>query len=241
MPCEHGVKLSSTFRMFHLLIVSSAIVSLAIYGRRLPWQNVVAIAAIVLGGTGLLEIVNARSGIPLGKIVFLPPFGAKLFGVLPWPLPIIWLVVLLNSRSVSELILKSWRENPNYGLWLLALSSVLAGFLLFNFQWHGLEIRHDWAFPKKGNGSALLALNARFLLTPVWHILLTVWLINKNPNRPKLDLYPLSVWLLLDLYFGAAALIHRHFIVGSFVLIIGFLIAVLAWNPTGKSAEKSLL
>lgn len=213
--------------MFLLLIVIAAVVSLAICLRRLPAQNVFALTLIILLVSAGLEYMSVRTGFPFGQKLYHHAFAGNVFRHLPWPVPLIWLIILLNGRAVADLVLRSYRETKNYGYWLFALSSVLSAFLLFNFDWHMMVIRHDWV-PYMERASMARHNNLRFLTIPVLLLLVTIWLINKKPERPRLDLYPALLWMLLHLYFAVAALIHRHFFMGGMIIGVSALTAFLA-------------
>jgi hypothetical protein len=221
------------------LIFAGAITSLVILLRRLPLQNIFALSVIVLVISSALEIASARTGIPFGKIFFHRDFGEKLFKVLPWPLPLLWLVVLLNGRAVAELILRRMREDKFYGYWLLGLSSVLAAFLFFNFAWHELYIRGDWTPQKIGSGMA--GVFKRGSAMPLFFLVMTCWVIDKKSQKINLSFTPLIIWLLLNLYFIAAALLHHAFLMSAFIFSIAAFSSVLALqSKTSIRSEQSL-
>ena len=112
-------------------------------------------------------------------------------------------------------MLRRWWQNQNYGLWLLALTAVLA--MLFDA---GLEpfatcIRRYWfSNPTRssldwygGPWVNFLGWAASALLTLAFA---TPALINKKPVPPPPDYHPLIVWLLLTVLFGTVAAVH-HF------------------------------
>ncbi len=212
--------------MFSFLILFSAITSLAILLRRLPAQNIFAAAALVLVISGALEIISAKTGIPFGRLFFHRSFGVKLFGILPWPLPFIWRVVLLNGRAVAELILRQMRDGKYYGYWLLGLSFVLAAFLFFNFAWYELHIRADWTPQKIGSGMA--GVFNRISAMPLFFPVITLWLIDKKSQKFKTDFSSLLIWSLLNLYFSAAAFLNHFFPMAAFIFSISIFAALLA-------------
>lgn len=73
-------------------------------------------AAIVLVGSAVLEWIGVRTGFPFGPYVYTDNFGARLLGVLPFTIPLAWLVVVLCSRYLVLALLP--RLNP----WLLSLA-----------------------------------------------------------------------------------------------------------------------
>jgi hypothetical protein len=205
--------------MFFLLIVSAALASLVILGRRLPVQNVVTISTIVLGVSGLLELVNARTGIPFGKVIFRDSFGGKIFGVLPWTMPLLWLIAILNGRGSAQLILRPWRTGKNYGWWLLGLGALLTTILLFDFHIYAKEIRHYFGIDRKSENSVGLVFITRFAATLLLLLLTTGWFINKKPVEEKLHFYPLILWGLTNSYFAIAAFIHHSFTTATLMFL----------------------
>lgn len=55
-------------------------------------------AAIILVGSALLEWVGATTGFPFGPYRYTDNFGARIGGVLPYTIPLAWLVVVICSR-----------------------------------------------------------------------------------------------------------------------------------------------
>lgn len=55
-------------------------------------------AAIILLGSAAAEWVGARTGFPFGPYVYTDKFGVRLGGVLPFTIPLAWLVVALGGR-----------------------------------------------------------------------------------------------------------------------------------------------
>jgi len=113
--------------MISLLILLAAVASLLTFVRRLPAQNLVAIAALILLASGGVEVLAWKTNFPFRtfqkyEVVFL-------FGIVPWPAPALWMVFLLNARSLAQFLLRSRRQSTSYGFWLLgSLSFLTAAF-----------------------------------------------------------------------------------------------------------------
>ena len=98
--------------------------------RQLPLQNVL-LAAFVIGLMGgAVQALGVTMGIPFGPFLFGAEAGPQLFETLPWTMPLIWIVAILNSRGVARLILRPWRKIRSYGFWLIGLTALLT--LLFD-------------------------------------------------------------------------------------------------------------
>ena len=86
-----------------LLVVTAAATTLVSLARQLPTQNVLLAAVIIAAIGGTVQAVGALSGIPFGPYLYTETAGPKIFNVLPWPVPLVWIIVLLNARGVRAL------------------------------------------------------------------------------------------------------------------------------------------
>jgi uncharacterized membrane protein len=198
-----------------LLLAVAVATTLLALGRFLPAQNVLAAAAIIAALSGLIQIAGATLGTPFGRFIYTQNAGPKLFGVLPWMIPLIWIVVILNARGVARLILRPRRASPNIGLWTIALSCLLAVLFDAGLEPYAAGVNHYWIWQTPQ-------------IVPAWNgvpwtdyfgwaiaslLILTVsspWLINKKPvSDPPPDYFPLLIWLLLTLFLAVCDATHR--------------------------------
>ncbi|MEO6999330.1 MAG: carotenoid biosynthesis protein, partial [Terracoccus sp.] len=138
-----------------LLIVFATISTLVALARQLPLQNVLLAAGIIALVGGLAHLLCARVGIPFGPVLFGSGAEPKLFGVLPWILPLLWVVAVLNSRSVARLVLRPWRKMRAYGLWLMGLTALFTALFDYALEPFATHIKHCWIWTAGG-----------FVLTP---------------------------------------------------------------------------
>src|SRR5579862_8917728 len=108
--------------LFLLLALATTLVSLT---RTLPAQNVLSAAGVIAFIASIAELINARADMPFGTRTFTGDLGPRCFGVLPWAIPAVWVVAMLNSRGVARLILRPWRKTSKYGFWVIGLTAVL--------------------------------------------------------------------------------------------------------------------
>jgi uncharacterized membrane protein len=94
--------------------------------RTLPMQNVLGATCVIVFVSGFFEMLNAERGIPFGPLFYTNNLGVMFFHLIPWPIPLIWVVIIFNSRGVARLIIRPWRGNPRYGLWFLGVACMLA-------------------------------------------------------------------------------------------------------------------
>jgi len=196
------------------LLVSAALTSLLALGRRLPLQNVLMTAVMIaLMSAGIMSVA-ALSGVPFGPYRYLEGVGDRIFEVLPWPLPLIWIVVIVNGRGVARLIMRPWRKTNYYGLWVIGLTCALAVVLDLGLEPFAVFVKGYWIWqvPKSVAdwytapwvnflGWFVAALSILAFTTP--------WLINKQPIKVPIDYHPLVVWLLINLWLATGNALHH--------------------------------
>lgn len=193
-----------------LLALASTVTSLA---GQLPAQNVGLAAVIVAAMGGVIHVIGAMTGIPFGPINYSAEAGFKIFG-LPWFMPLLWVVVILNARGVSRLILRPWRKLRVYGYWLIALTAVLTVVFVLGLEPFATRARHYWFWqatklPVDWYGAPL----SDFLGWLVAALLIlgfsTPALMKKRPSKSYPEYHPLIVWISIQALFIAGAFIQH--------------------------------
>lgn len=184
---------------FVLLALATTLVSLA---RALPAQNVLAAAAVIAFMASVAEFINAKTGMPFGQRTFTEDMGPRLLGVLPWAMPVLWIVAMLNSRGVARLILRPWRKTSKYGFWVIGVTAVLMVVFDLSLEPFAGTAQRFWiwwtprAMPA-WHGAPFYNFIGWLVVSLLILAFVTPWLINKNPVRKAPpDYYPLVVWLL---------------------------------------------
>jgi uncharacterized membrane protein len=191
------------------LLLIAAISTLASLCRQLPLQNVLlAVFGIAVIGEGL-SAAGAKTGLPFGPFIFSSGIGPVAFKSLSWVMPLLWIIIVFNSRGTARLILRPWRKNKNYGYRLMGLTAVLV--LLFDvaFEPFATQIKHLWFWtPTMLKLTWQTAPLVNFFVWACATLLILLFvtpaLIVKKP-RPKrgADFYPFGVWLGALVIFGA--------------------------------------
>jgi uncharacterized membrane protein len=190
-----------------LLATTSTIVSLE---RQLPMQNVLLAVAVIAIIGGAISALGAISGIPFGPFTFTSEIGPKIFRKLPWAIPLIWIVTVLNSRGVARLILRPWRKTKTYGFWLMGLAAVLVMLFVLALDPFASRIKDYWfwtpmKFPLTWQGAPLVDFLSWGIVTLLILAFVTPALISKRlSKRSTPDFHPLCVWLGGILIFGIA-------------------------------------
>ena len=212
------------------VLVLALVTTLVSLSAQLPFQNVL-LAAVIIGVIGgAIHSLGFITGIPFGPLVYTEDSGPQLFNTLSWSAPLIWIVVILNSRGVARLILRPWRRLRVYGYWLIGITTVLA--LLFDF---GLEpfatrINHFWFWrPTKlaidWYGTPVSNFLGWLVSTLLILAFATPSLMKKKPAKSSPDYGPLAVWIALSLLFIAGS-VTQHLWLAAAVSAIGCLAVI---------------
>ncbi len=219
-----------TRAVFLLIVFLATIVSEA---RGLPLQNVLFAASLIAVITGIVEAIGAASGIPFGSRVFLDDFGSQIFETLPLAWPILWIVLLLNSRGVARLVLRPWRKSKSYGFRVIGLTCLLVVALDLGFEPFANRANRFWVWTMKKNiVSWFDAPWVNFFSVGVTALLVlafvTPWLINKQPSKRPANFQPLWLWLMMIFYFTVANAIDGLWVAVAVGVAAGFVTATFA-------------
>jgi uncharacterized membrane protein len=196
-----------------LLLLLAAAGTITALARQLPLQNVLLAAFVIALMGGAAHALGVKMGIPFGPFLFGADAGPQFFKTLPWAMPLIWVVAVLNSRGVVRLILRPWRKIRNYGFWLIGLTALLTMLFDLALDPFAARVKHYWLwlptkFPATWQGAPLVNFLGWAVVTLLILAFVTPALINKNPVRRGPDFHPLAVWLGAILLFGVAAGLH---------------------------------
>ncbi|MEY2407762.1 MAG: hypothetical protein QOF48_432 [Verrucomicrobiota bacterium] len=172
---------------------------------RLPLQNVLMAAISTASlAIGILSIA-AVSGSPFGPIVYTDELGERVFNVVPWPLPMLWVVLIINSRGVARLVMRPWRKTNYYGFWVIGIACALITIFALGFEPFAVIAKSYWVW-QAAAGTAnwfrtpWVSFLGWFLTALAITALSIPWLINKHPVKQPMDYQPLIVWILMNLW-----------------------------------------
>jgi hypothetical protein len=156
-----------------------ALIMLLELARSLPGQNVLLIAAALLAGEGGLEYLLTTK---YTHIDIIGPMWCYVTGA-----ALLWTAVVLSARRLAQLILRPWRQEKVYGLWLLAVSAMVT--FLFQFGWPCLDVQDIDSESIDLGKAAILAL-IRAAAALVFLACLSPWFIRKRPvsREPQSEL-----------------------------------------------------
>jgi uncharacterized membrane protein len=179
---------------------------------RLPLQNVVSAGVSISLLATIILAIGAVTGTPFGPIIYSDTLGERLLGVVPWPLPLLWVVLIINGRGVGRLVMRPWRKTNFYGFWVIGITCVLATLFALGFEPFAVKVKDYWLW-RFDSGTAnwfrvpWVDFLGWFLAALAITALSIPWLINKHPVKQPMDYQPLIVWVLLNLWpaIGCAA------------------------------------
>jgi putative membrane protein len=211
-----------------LLATATTLVSLS---RQLPGQTV-ALAAIIVTVIGSVShSLGILIEIPFGRFAYTDQAGLQIFHTLPWAIPFLWVIIVLNSRGVARLMLRPWRKTRIYGFWLIGLTAGLT--LLFDL---GLEpfatrVKHYWLWsPSKLTFDWYGAPVTNFIGWTVTALLImafvTPTLTKKKPAKAPSDYTSLILWVSLNALFIVAACANQLWLAAGFSAIVSIMVII---------------
>ena len=228
-----GTRSDSNWPEAVLLLLATAGTLVALT-RQLPAQNVLFVAGIIALIGGVAHGIGAKSGIPFGPFLFSSEIGWRIFGVLPWAMPLLWIVAVLNSRGVARLVLRPWRKTRAYGFWLIGLTALLTMLFDCALEPFAAHAKHYWIWTAGSisltpQGAPLANSVGWFLVTVLMLAFATPLLINKQlSKRSAPDFHPLAVWLGGILIFAIGAAMNGLWLAVAVDAVIGIVSVVFA-------------
>lgn len=218
-----------------LLVLTTALATLASLSRTLPGQKVLFATVIIGLLGGLAHGMGAKTAFPFGPFVFSETAGPKFFNALAWPLPVIWIIAILNSRGVAKLILRPWRKLKNYGFWLIGVTATLVMFFDLALEPFAAHVNHFWLwlptkFPFAWYGAPLVNFLG-WLLTALLILAFTTPALTQKPSRSKknrMDYHPLVVWLLALTLFATSDFRSQLWPAAALCVLTGIATAIFA-------------
>jgi len=218
------------------LVLAATLSTVVSQARRLPLQNVMLAAGLIAIIGGAEHAVGAVTAIPFGPFSYADDAGPQIFGALAWPMPFVWVIVILNSRGVARLMLRPWRKLRSYGFWLIGITVALT--VMFDLAlepfaaavkrywlWHPTRLPFTWGGAPITNflGWLVTALLILAFATPA--------LIDKrhqrSANRPP-DYHPFVIWLLAMLLFAVGAATRQLWPAGIYCIAAGIAVTIFA-------------
>jgi uncharacterized membrane protein len=218
-----------------VLVLTAAMATLASLSRILPGQSILLAAVIIGLFGGLVHGLGATTAFPFGPFVYSEAAGPKFFNVLAWPLPLIWIIAILNSRGVAKLVLRPWRKLKNYGFWLIGVTAMFVMLFDLALEPFAAHSNHYWLwlptkFPFAWYGAPLVNFLG-WLLTALLILAFATPALTNKPSRSKknpVDYHPLVVWLLALALFATSAFQNQLWSAAALCMLTGVVAAIFA-------------
>ena len=219
------------------LIVTATFATLVALSRQLPMQNAL-LAAAIIGGIGTAaHCLTAVVAIPFGPQRFTDAAGPKLFDRVSWAMPMLWVLIVLNSRGVARLILRPWRKLRAYGFWLIGLTVILTTLFVIALEPFAGAIKRYWLWdptrlPLTWGGAPLTNILGWGVVTALIMAFAAPALIDKRarPAKRTPDFHPLVSWLLALALFATATATHQMWLPFGYCLVLAGVTTTFAWR-----------
>jgi uncharacterized membrane protein len=206
------------------LLLSAMVCAVTAVSRTLPFQNVLWGAVVIGCIGGMAHAIGFLASIPFGPYVYTPAAGPKIFGLLPWAIPLLWILFIYSSRGVARLILKPWRKTRVYGFWLMGLTVVLSLILDLGMDPFASRLKHYWIweltrFPYDWHGTPLTSFLGWTVTAAFVMVFVTPMLINKKPGSSSMEYRCSIIWILLNVLFVTVAVTHEFWLAAGVVTV----------------------
>jgi len=216
-----------------VLLLVAVVGTIAALAQHLPLQNILFVAAFIGLVGGAAEWLDIKTGIPFGSFTLGKIAGPRPFlHAVPWVMPLMWILAILNSRGVARLVLRPWRKMHSYGFWLIGVTAALTVMFDLAFDPFASRVKHYWLWeptklPLTWQGAPLVNFFGWAVVTLIILAFITPMLINKrhHKNRPP-DFHPLVVWLGAILLFGIGDASQGLWLAAGVSGILGVIVAV---------------
>ena len=218
-----------------LIVLLALVATIACQARRLPLQNVLVASSIMVSIGGIAMAISAFTGVPFGSVAYTESAGTRILGSVPWILPLLWVIVLFNGRSVGRLIFRPWRKSRTYGLRVMAVTCVLAMLFAMGLEPYASKLNHYWLW--RGDhggftwhGAPWITFSGWLLVSLLIMAFATPFLLNKKPRKSPPFYQPVVIWATLQalLAAGAAAGNMKSAVYLGLFTIVGALSGALA-------------
>jgi len=218
-----------------LLVIFTTLATLASLSRILPGQKVLLVAVVIGLLGGIAHGMGAKTAFPFGPFLYSETAGSQFFNLLAWPMPLIWIIAILNARGVAKLILRPWRKLKSYAFWLIGVTTTLVVLFDLALEPYAAYVNRYWLWlPTKFPFSWYGAPIANFfgwVLTALLILAFTTPSLSKKPartNKNRLDYHPLVVWLLALALFATSAFQNRLWPAAGLCVLTAIATAIFA-------------
>jgi uncharacterized membrane protein len=221
-----------------VLILAFMLSTVTSQTRRLPLQNVLLAGCIIALIGGAVHALGVVTAIPFGPFIYTNSAGPRFFDTLPWAIPFVWVIAIMNSRGVARLMLRPWRKLHAYGFWLIGITVALTVLFDLALEPYAAIVKHYWLWHETRLpwtwGGAPVTNFLGWLVTALLILAFTTpALIDKKRQRSSKrspDYHPLLTWLLAMTLFGVGAATHQLWPAVIYCVVVGVTVTVFAFR-----------
>lgn len=218
-----------------VLLFTATLATLTALARQLPVQNALLSAVIIAAIGTTAHVFGAVTAIPFGPFRFTEAAGPRIFNLVSWAVPMLWVAVVLNSRGVARLILRPWRKLRAYGFWLIGLTVILTVLLAAALEPFASAVKRYWFWeptrlPFTWAGAPITSFLGWFVVTLLIMAFAAPPLIDKRArpvSRPP-DYQPLILWLLGLVLFATGTALNQLWVPFAYCLGLGIVTTIFA-------------
>lgn len=212
-----------------LVIFATASV-LSSLARVLSFQNVLFAACVVAVIGAIAQSLESLAGFWFGAPRYTDAAGFRIFGVLPWATPLVWVITIFSSRGTARQILRCRVGTAFYGFWIVGLTIALSLALLFGIEIFAVGKNGFWFWREihgtNGFQIPLTRVLVEFGTTLAASIALVPLLIYKKPAPRPDERQSFAIWFLLNLLFATSAFARQVPSAGIILTLIAIGVAL---------------
>lgn len=160
-------------------------------------------ATVIMGGAILTGLLFSWPKSPLTAVEFAPALGPRIGGALPWSIPLLWLVIVLNARGVARLLLRGKESREHVGYETLGVGTGLALALIWS-AW-AIATGAKQRISPLPNAALVFVYAATATMTAILLAVTAVILLTKHPGPEPAERQSVCSWLLMNLLAGTWA------------------------------------
>ncbi len=156
---------------------------------------------VILIGSGAIEAIGAMTGWPFGPYHYTDNMGLRLFGVLPFTIPLAWFVIVATAQAAIVSLRPAWNRFQQ-----ALIVATVATLTDLNLEFIAWQVREYWIwYPDQAAGLSATV--------PAWpplqnylswfavSFLLSVALVRNNNRRQPFPWRPTMVLVLMNALF----------------------------------------
>jgi uncharacterized membrane protein len=214
------------------LVVLTTTSVLSSFARVLSWQNVLFAACVVAVIGATAQSIESLNGFWFAAPQYADAAGPRFFNVLPWAMPLVWVIVIFSSRGSARRILRQRVGLAFYGVWLIGLTIALSVALLFGIEIFAAGKNSFWFWRETYFGANGLHIPLTHALveigtTLVASIAIMPLLIYKKPAPRPDERQSFAIWFFLNLLFATSAFARQRPAMGIAISMIAIGAALL--------------